>query len=41
MNGAKQKEMFEGGGGQKTEYFLGYQDFVDIFCGSAQNWNIY
>ena len=24
------------GGGQKNEYFLGYEDFVDIFGGSSQ-----
>ena len=23
---------------QKNEYFLGYEDFVDIFFGSSQNW---
>ena len=26
------------GGFQKNEYFLGYEDFVDIFWGSSQNW---
>ena len=26
------------GGFQKNEYFLGYEDFVDIFGGSSQNW---
>ena len=26
---------------QKTEYFLGYEDFVDIFWGSSQNWTIF
>ena len=25
-------------GFQKNEYFLGYEDFVDIFWGSSQNW---
>ena len=25
---------------QKTEYFCGYEDFVDIFGGSSQNWTI-
>ena len=25
---------------QKTEYFWGYEDFVDIFGGSSQNWTI-
>ena len=25
-------------GFQKNEYFLGYEDFVDIFLGSSQNW---
>ena len=25
------------GGFQKYEYFLGYEDFVDIFWGSSQN----
>ena len=23
---------------QKNEYFLRYEDFVDIFLGSSQNW---
>ena len=23
---------------QKNEYFLGYEDFVDILLGSSQNW---
>ena len=23
------------------EYFLGYEDFVDIFWGSSQNWTIF
>ena len=27
-----------GGGGFRNEYFSGYEDFVDIFCGSSQNW---
>ena len=26
------------GGFQQNEYFLGYEDFVDIFLGSSQNW---
>ena len=25
-------------GFQKNEYFLGYENFVDIFLGSSQNW---
>ena len=25
-------------GFQKNEYFLGYEDFVDIFWGLSQNW---
>ena len=25
-------------GFQKNEYFWGYEDFVDIFLGSSQNW---
>ena len=25
-------------GFQKNEYFLGYEDFVDIFWGPSQNW---
>ena len=25
-------------GFQKNEYFWGYEDFVDIFMGSSQNW---
>ena len=29
------------GGFQKIEYFLGYEDFVDIFWGSSQNWTIF
>ena len=29
------------GGFQKTEYFWGYEDFVDIFEGSSQNWTIF
>ena len=28
------------GGFQKIEYFLGYEDFVDIFLGSSQNWTV-
>ena len=28
-------------GFQKNEYFLGYEDFVDIFWGSSQNWTIF
>ena len=27
-------------GFQKTEYLLGYEDLVDIFWGSSQNWTI-
>ena len=27
-------------GFQKNEYFLGYEDFVDTFWGSSQNWTI-
>ena len=27
-----------GGGGQKNEYFLGYEDFEDISLASSQNW---
>ena len=26
------------GGFRKNEYFLEYDDFVDIFLGSSQNW---
>ena len=26
------------GGFQKNEFFGGYEDFVDIFGGSSQNW---
>ena len=26
------------GGFKKNEYFWGYEDFVDIFGGSSQNW---
>ena len=26
------------GGFQKNEYFWGYEDFVDIFGGSSQDW---
>ena len=29
------------GGFQKKYYFLGYEDFVDIFLGSSQNWTIF
>ena len=29
------------GGFQKNEYFWGYEDFVDIFWGSSQNWTIF
>ena len=29
------------GGFQKNKYFLGYEDFVDIFWGSSQNWTIF
>ena len=29
------------GGFQKNEYFFGYEDFVDIFLGSPQNWTIF
>ena len=28
-------------GFQKNEYVLGYEDFVDIFWGSSQNWTIF
>ena len=28
------------GGFKKNKYFLGYEDFVDIFLGSSQNWTI-
>ena len=28
-------------GFQKNEYFLGYEDFVDIFGRSSQNWTIF
>ena len=28
-------------GFQKNEYFWGYEDFVDIFLGSSQNWTIF
>ena len=28
-------------GFQKNEYFLGYEDFVDIFLSSSQNWTIF
>ena len=30
-----------GGGVKKNEYFGGYEDFVDIFLGSPQNWTIF
>ena len=30
-----------GGGGQKKYFFCGYEDFVDIFGGSSQNWTIF
>ena len=26
---------------RKNEYFWGYEDFVDIFGGSSQNWTIF
>ena len=29
-----------GGFHKKNEYFWGYEDFVDIFGGSSQNWTI-
>ena len=29
------------GGFQKNEYFWGYEDFVDIFWESLQNWTIF
>ena len=29
------------GGFQKNEYSFGYEDFVDIFGGSSQNWAIF
>ena len=28
-------------GFQKNKYFLGYENFVDIFLGSSQNWTIF
>ena len=28
-------------GFQKNDYFWGYEDFVDIFGGSLQNWTIF
>ena len=31
---------FWGGGGGQKKYFLGYEDFVDIFLGSSQNWTV-
>ena len=30
-----------GGGVQKNEYLLEYEDFVDIFWGTSQNWTIF
>ena len=27
-------------GFQKNKYFFGYENFVDIFLGSSQNWTI-
>ena len=36
---------FGGGGGgrgfKKMNIFLGYEDFVDIFLGSSQNWTVF
>ena len=32
---------FWGGGVPKNKYFLRYEDFVDIFWGSSQNWTIF
>ena len=29
------------GGFQKYKYFFGYENFVDIFLGSSQNWTIF
>ena len=29
------------GGFQKNEYCFGYEDFMDIFWGSIQNWTIF
>ena len=29
------------GGFQKNKYSFGYEDFVDIFLGSSQNWTIF
>ena len=37
-------QYFGGGGGggiQKIEYFKGYEDLVDVFLGSSQNWTIF
>ena len=28
-------------GFQKNEYYLGYEDFIDILLGSSQNWTIF
>ena len=28
-------------GFQKKEYVMGYEDFMDIFWGSSQNWTIF
>ena len=28
-------------GFQKNKYFFGYENFVDIFLGSSQNWTIF
>ena len=28
-------------GFQKNNYFFGYENFVDIFLGSSQNWTIF
>ena len=33
--GVKNVQYFFGGGGQKNEYFWGYDDFMDIFLGSS------
>ena len=29
------------GGFQKNKYFFGYENFVNIFLGSSQNWTIF
>ena len=29
------------GGFQRNKYFLGFEDFVDIFRGASQNWTIF